>query len=218
MSDTITLKAQRRSVTGKQVARLRRAGITPIVVYGHATEPLALQADAKELHTTLARSGSSQLIALQVEGEPRPRMTLVRDFQRHITRFHITHADFLQVAMDQTVRSEVHLEFVGEPELAQRHEALVDHGLTHVTIEALPADLPSSVVVDCSGLEHFGDTICIGDLTTEGSRFQILHEPETIVVRLLPISRGVGEFEAPVEVEAAEPEVLTERRRDEDED
>jgi large subunit ribosomal protein L25 len=215
MSDPIALSAQHRTVTGKQVAQLRRDGITPITVYGHATEPLVLQVDTHELAQVLSTGGSSRVIAITVPGEPRPRTTLVRDVQRHVTRFTLLHADFLQVAMDEQVRSEVHLEFVGEPQLVQRHEALIEHDVTHLTVEALPADLPSVVVVNCDALEHIGDTITVADLLGS-AKFQILHEPETVVVRLQAISRKVEE-EAAVEVEEVpEPEVLTARAHEKD--
>jgi large subunit ribosomal protein L25 len=217
MSQSIALNAQHRTVIGKQVAALRRAGITPIVVYGHATEPVALQVDSKELTHALGLAGKSRLITLKVADEQRPRMTLLRDVQRHVTRLSVLHADLLQVAMDETVRSEVQLEFVGEPLLAQRHEALVEHDLTRVTVEALPGDLPSSIVVDCSSLAHLGDTITVADLATSG-KFQILHDPEVAVVRLQSVSRKVEVHEEGLpEEESTEPEVLTSRSRDRDE-
>jgi large subunit ribosomal protein L25 len=217
MSDLVTLSAKPRTVLGKQVALLRRNGITPIVVYGHGKDPVALQVETKALSHTLNVAGSSRVIALQVEGENRPRMTLVRDVQRHVTRLGVIHADFLEVAMDVKVRSEVNLDFIGEPQLVNRHEALVEHDLNHLTIEALPAELPSSLVVDCSAMEHIGDTITVADLAT--GKFQILHDHDVVVARLQPISRKVEVdegLEAEGEAEAAEPEVITARSRDTD--
>jgi len=98
MSETITLHAAPRSVTGKKVSRLRREGKTPIVVYGPRTEPVALQADTKSLIKALSDAGSARPIQLVVEGEAAPRTVHARELQQHVTRLTPLHADFVQAA------------------------------------------------------------------------------------------------------------------------
>ena len=49
MGDRISLKIEERKVRGKKVKNLRKAGVTPAVVYGHGMEPMAVQADAGEM-------------------------------------------------------------------------------------------------------------------------------------------------------------------------
>lgn len=43
--EEIIIKAEKRTVRGKQVSQLRRAGILPGVVYGHKVESQAIQMD-----------------------------------------------------------------------------------------------------------------------------------------------------------------------------
>jgi large subunit ribosomal protein L25 len=216
MAEPISLVARPRTITGKAVSRLRRDGQTPIVVYGHMTTPVALQVDSKELAGTLGAAGTSRLVILKVDGEKQPRMTLVRDVQRHVTRLNVIHADFMEVAMNEAVRSEIPVELLGEPKLVGRHEALLEHSLTHIMVEAMPADLPSSITLDIGGLEHLGQSITVSDIAT-GGKFVILHEPDTVIARLLGISRGAEamEGEAVEEETAAEPEVISQRRAEE---
>ncbi|MBA2488897.1 MAG: 50S ribosomal protein L25, partial [Chloroflexi bacterium] len=47
MSTRPQLAAERRAVTGKKVARLRRDGQLPAVVYGHDHESQPIQLDAR---------------------------------------------------------------------------------------------------------------------------------------------------------------------------
>ena len=42
------LKATKRTVTGKQVRALRRAGQIPAVIYGHRVEPVVISLDSHE--------------------------------------------------------------------------------------------------------------------------------------------------------------------------
>jgi len=223
MSEPIILDAQPRTVTGKQVAQLRREGMTPIVVYGSASDSMPLQVATRALASTLSTAGSSRLITLQVEGEARPRMTLIRDVQRHVTRLTVLHADLLEVVMDEVVRSDVHVVFVGEPELVAQHEAILEQDLKNLTVEALPADLPSEITIDCTVLEHVGDSITVADLKGTGN-YEILNDPDASVVRLTHVSRKVeveealeeGELEGELGLEEPEePEVITARSGDE---
>lgn len=216
MSDLISLAARPRTVIGKKVSQLRRQGITPIVVYGHSFSPVELEVDSKALLKALRAAGTSRLITLSVDGEKRPRMTILRDVQRHPTRLDVLHADLLQVAMDQTVRSEIPLDFSGEPLLAERHEALVDYELSTLTIEALPGDLPATIAVDLTRLVQVHDTITVAGLDTAG-RFQVMQDPETVIARLLPVSRGAEAAEEEAPEAAAEPEATAQRGRQDDE-
>lgn len=96
MADTKTLQVSPRSVTGKKVADIRRAGLTPLVVYGPGLEPAHLQTDTKalirELH--LARPGDP--FDLHVAGEAKPRSVVLQDVQQHVTKLTPLHVDFVQ--------------------------------------------------------------------------------------------------------------------------
>jgi large subunit ribosomal protein L25 len=205
MADQYKLSAQRREVTGKAVRQMRREGITPIIVYGRGVEPVALQTPTKELVRVLSKAGGTQLIALSVEGERAPRMTLVRDVQRHVTRLTPLHVDFLQVDLKKPIVSSVPLVADGEPELVARNQAILQMPLNDVTVEALPADLPLAIHVDLSGLTGFDVAIHIRDLDP-GAGVQIQNDPDELVARLTPAFEEVIEEEAAEELVAPEAE------------
>jgi large subunit ribosomal protein L25 len=217
MADYVTLPAQTRTVMRKKTKQLRREGITPIAVYGRHTEPASLQVDTRELARVLASAGSSALISIEVEGEAEPRVCLARDAQRHVTRQSLLHADFLQVAMDEVVTSDVALQLGGEPEVVRANEARLDVLLNLVSVEALPADLPPVIEVDVSGLEEIGDSVLVGDLDL-GDEVTILTDPEDVIARLSSMHMEALEELEEEEAEAEEGEEAEEEAAEGDED
>jgi len=209
MADNPILHAERRTVTGKAVRHLRREGITPIVVYGAHTASVTLQVGTKELLHVLSQTGGTHLIAIEVAGEKTPRMALAREMQRHVTRLTPLHADFLEVNIREKVTSVVPLVIVGEPELAHRGLAVVNHLITSVTIEALPTEIPSSIHIDASHLAEIDDAVYVRDLTAD-PRVRILNDPDEVVLRLAPTRRSY------MEEELDEGEAAPERAADEE--
>lgn len=203
------LNAEPRSVTGKAVARLRRDGLVPVVVYGGTLEgALSLQINERELDRVLNRAGTSTVIDLDVAGGQRYPV-LTREVQRHPLRHNITHVDFLAVRLDRVIQAEVALVLTGEPEIVANNEALLMHILDAVTVEALPDRLPNRIEVDVSGLSEIGQQITVADLSVaEGVR--IMTDSEALIATLAAPKMAVieeeveGLEEGDVEAEEAE--------------
>ncbi|MCS6911264.1 MAG: hypothetical protein NZM11_11970, partial [Anaerolineales bacterium] len=87
----LVLNAERRTVTGKKVNALRRAGWLPAVVYGPAMPPQAIQLNAREALRIIRRIQGTQLIDLKIDGQA--HKVLVHELQRDPIRGDITHAD-----------------------------------------------------------------------------------------------------------------------------
>ena len=62
------LSAEPRSIVGKKVRFLRRQGMVPGNVYGHAAST-AIQIPAREVEHTIRRAGRTQLISLAVAAQ-----------------------------------------------------------------------------------------------------------------------------------------------------
>jgi large subunit ribosomal protein L25 len=192
MSDTVTLKAQVREMRGKGVRHLRRDGVTPIVVYGAKTDPVSLQVETRELVRVLSKAGGTQIISIDVEGEKRPRMTLAKAIQRHVTRLTPLHADFIEVAMDEPILKRVPVLAVGESPAVKRHQGLLNLVMDQIQVRALPASLPPSIDIDVSHLEVH-DTVTLADIELpEGVTWA---DPEDTVVIRVDASRMAAEIE-----------------------
>jgi large subunit ribosomal protein L25 len=213
------LKATKRTVTGKQVRQLRRAGQLPAVIYGHNVEPVAISLDSHDATLALSKVSSSTLISIDVDGHEIP--TLVREKQRDYIRNVLTHVDFLAVSLKEKLRAEVSIELVGVSPAVKDFNAILVNGLTSLTVECLPTDLPEKFVVDISKLAVIGNGIHVSDIVVPDN-IRVLDDPdEMIVVATAPAKEEVAEVVAaavPVEGEGTEPEVIEKGKMEEGEE
>jgi large subunit ribosomal protein L25 len=194
--EQITLSAQLRTVTGKQVRQLRREGWIPAVVYGHHTAPVSLQIEERALRRVLQRAGSNQLIRLQIGESETPHMVLLREVQREPIKRQPLHVDLYEVVMTERIRTEVPVVFVGTSPIVKRGDGLLYHGVEAVEVECLPADLISHIEVDVSNLTEMDQEITVGDLQL-GDKYEILSDPHEVLARVIPVEEEVVEEAAP---------------------
>ncbi len=178
------LNAARREVLGKKVRRLRRQGLTPANIFGRALDSLAVQVSSDDLRHVLHSAGRNEIVYLRLDSDE-PRPTFVRDIQRHPISDVILHVDFLQISLKKKVKLEVPLHLVGLPPAVDKYGGILVHGLDRVMVEALPADVPSVIEVDVSGLEEIDQALHVSDLPVpEG--VTILTDPEQVVAKVSP--------------------------------
>ncbi len=212
------IKATKRTVTGKQVRQLRRAGKLPAVIYGHNVEPVAITLDARDATLSLSKVSSSTLISIEVDGQEIP--TLVREKQRDFIRNVLTHVDFMAVSLKEKLRAEVSIELTGVSPAVKDFNAILVNGLTSLTVECLPTDLPEKFVVDISILAVIGNGIHVSDIVVP-ENIKVLDDPaEMVVVATAPAKEEVAEVAAvaPVEGEGGEPEVIEKGKKEEGEE
>lgn len=194
----IILQATPRPPQGTRPARrLRNEGKVPGVVYGLGADPVTLTVEWRELRAALiTEQGLNAVINLEIDGTRTP--TLVKDMQRHAVRRNVLHIDFIRVDLDKTVDVEVSIHLEGEAELVSREGGVVDQVLQALMITAKPADIPSGLTVDISGL-RIGEAMRVSDITLpDGVTTPI--DPEDPVVTA---SHGVSD----ADMAAAEAEV-----------
>ena len=198
MSTRPQLVAQRREVTGKKVAVLRRAGQLPAVVYGHGHEAENIVVDAREFATLRRHAGRNALVDLTV-GSGRATPVLLHGVQEHpISRVAI-HADFFVVKMTEEMIVEVSLITVGEAPAIDKLGGTLLHLRENVQVRALPADLPAGLELDISSLDTFEATLHVSDLRIP-ERVTLVTDGHEPLVRV----QAPRVEEAPVAVEAAE--------------
>lgn len=209
------IKAEKRSVIGKQVKGLRREGKVPAVVYGAGLEPTAIELRSREAERALARVSGATLMDLELDGVT--HKVLVREIQRHSIRRDLRHVDFLKVAMDQVIRAEVPIELLGEAPAVKTLGGVLVTGVQAIEVEALPADLPDRVTVSIEGLEKIDDKISVGDLAI-GKGVRILTPAEDVVARVIYQVAEVLEEPTEAVAVAAEPEVIARKKEEEGEE
>ena len=210
--DKIELKVANREILGKKVKHLRRQGITPVHVFGHGIQSLALQCDTRELERVLSQAGQTKLINLKLAKEKKRRTVVVREFDRDWRRGVLVHVDFYQVKMEEKIRLEVPVVLVGESPALESKANMLDHELDTLTVECLPARIPSRIEVDVSSLAELDQTIRVKDVSLDKD-IAVLNNPDLVVVKisLRPVEKveekvaeEVVEAEAKAEAEVAE--------------
>lgn len=203
----IELKAAPRSVLGKKVSRLRRQGLTPANIYGHNVPSVAIQIATDDLRHVLREAGRNDIVYLRLDGgEPRP--TFVRDVQRNPVSDAILHVDFLQISLKEKVRLDVPIHLTGEAGAVENLGGILVHGVDHVTVEALPTEVPSYLEADVSALDEFERSIHVSDLKPPPG-VTILTDPDLVVAKVVhpAVERAeVVEAEEMPVAEAAPPE------------
>jgi large subunit ribosomal protein L25 len=177
MSDKLTITAEPRTVTGKQVKQLRQAGIIPAIIYGQQ-EPISIQLENKSLRRVLRQASTTRLIDLELQNGV--RTVLAREIQQHPTRGDLIHVDFFEVNMSETITSEAELVLTGDMSEALEGLGTVVLLVHSVEIECLPGDLVSEIEVDMSGIAGADDVIYVSDLRLPKG-VTISDDPETVV-------------------------------------
>lgn len=208
-----TIDARRRSVTGKQVKHLRKQGLIPATVYGKGFEPVSIQVDDRAFNQMYRKAGRTALIDLMIENAQ--TSVFVQEVQRHPLSRTIIHIDFKVVDLKVAIHVEVPVVASGESPLVARGDALLNHALSVLMVEALPAELPQHIEVDISGLDAFDKSIQVRDLQIDG-KYKILTDPDAVLLSLTQVR--AAEEEPVAEETPAEPELIRKPREDEDEE
>ena len=162
MPDIVLNAEVGRPLGSRATRRLRREGKIPGVIYGHGTDPVAVAVVGRDLRTALSGdSGMNALLSLRTESET--YLTLARELQRDPVKGTVTHVDFQIVRRDEVISAEVPVVLIGEAIEVQHGDGLVDQQLFTLSVNAKPADIPSSIEVEISELT-IGSSIRVAEL------------------------------------------------------
>lgn len=179
------LVATARESFGKGAARkLRAAGHTPAVVYGHGSNPLHITVETHPLSLIIRQANALIEVVLGDE----KHLVLVKDVQKDPVPQIIEHVDLLIVQQGELVEVEVPLHMVGEP--FSGTNALQELNTIRLNVPA--TSIPDNIVVDVTGLT--ADThILVGEIALpEGS--EVLDALDQLVVKIAG-PRGAAEDE-----------------------
>src|SRR5579884_3949214 len=159
--DSLILRAERRTVVGKKVKRLRREGRVPGIVYGPVvTETIPVSVDRREFEKFFMTNGHSTLFTLQWEGGEQP--VFIREVQEDAVRRAPVHVDFFAPNLRKELTALVPVVFLhANPDV----EGVVAHLKTEIDVRGLPSNIPHQVEADLSALRHVGDELRVAELT-----------------------------------------------------
>src|SRR5262249_32752304 len=114
MAEQVVLHAEKRTVTGKAVRLLRRAGTLPANLTGRKQEAEAIQVNAHEFEKLLKTHGRTTIIRLAIAPSSQTQNAVVGRVSRHPISGGIEHIDFRHVLMYHVMSARLPLCGVGE--------------------------------------------------------------------------------------------------------
>lgn len=200
MSTRPVVSAEPREILGKKVSTLRRQGILPAVVHGQGKDSQPIQLDAREFDELMRTTTRNSLVDLKV-GSHRAMPVLLQGIHEHPVRRHPIHVDFYVVKMTEELTVDVPIDFVGDSTAADKLGGTLLHLREHVSVRALPGELPHAIELDISPLATFDAMLHVSDLVVPAG-VTILTDADEPLARVQP-PRVEEEYGVVAEAEAA---------------
>jgi large subunit ribosomal protein L25 len=200
-----TLKAEKRTMLGKKINRLRKEGLLPANLFGKNIPSQAIQVKTKDFERLYKEAGETGIIYIQVDDESKERPTLVSGLAYNPVTGLKYHVDFHQVNLKEKVVTHVPIEIIGECELIKSGAASLVTSLDEIEIEALPTDIPESVTLDISSFKEMSDHFKVSDIKLSAG-VEIKTDPEITIVSLSEPEKEEVKVVEEAPTEAAAPE------------
>lgn len=196
------LTAEPRTVLGKKVAHLRRAGLLPANIYGHNVQSTAITLDKHDFELLYRHVLPTTVIDLRVDGQSRPVLLAKASVSPRSGQ--LLHVEFKQVNLSEKVHATVPVVGVGQSELMARGDAILLQSLSTLNVSALPDELPASIEVDLTPLVDLHAAIHVKDLPIDHARVEVLTPGDELVFKLTAPQVRDEESEEQVAAEVAE--------------
>jgi large subunit ribosomal protein L25 len=184
--------------------RVRVAGKVPGVVYGAKEPSIAVELDPKQITRILhSDTGHNTIFDLEI-GTSRAKAMIV-DWQYEPIKGKLMHIDLKRIAMDKAIRVSVPILLEGIPVGVKMQGGILDQVLREVEIECLPADIPSHIDLDVTGL-GLNSSVRVADLPH--GKLKFITDETATVAHVVAIKEEVAPtVDAVVAAAPAEPEV-----------
>jgi large subunit ribosomal protein L25 len=195
-SDSTKIEIHRRAPgSSRETRRLRRGGRIPGVLYGLGGDPVAFDADERELRTALLHRGAVLELVVDGSGEP----AVLKEAQRHPVRGDLMHVDLVRVDLNKPIEAQVSIHLVGQEDSPGiREGGVLEHPVREITVEALPSDVPEYLELSVGEME-INDRLTSDSIVLPGG-VKLISDAEEVVASVSP-PRLVVEEEPAVEGE-----------------
>ncbi len=198
---TYTLKIEKREAKEKPET-LRKAGLTPAIMYGPKFKSTAIKLNSKDLEKVFKKTGESTVIELTGIGETED--VLIYDVDLDPVTDVIRHVDFYVIEKGKKVKVKTPLVFEGVAPAVKDKGGILVKVLREIEIEAGVKDLPSEIKVDISALTELNSHIAAKDLVLPKG-VELIAKPEEVVASIAVAKEEPVET-TPVDLSAIEVE------------
>jgi large subunit ribosomal protein L25 len=197
------LKVENRDeVTRSELKELREEGKVPGVVYGKNIDNALIAIEEKDL-MALLRKNPHSVVNMEIPGHG-TQPVMINEVQRDKLYRNLLHIDFHQVTLDEPVKTQAKLRFIGDAK-GVAEGGILQIQLEELLIKCLPDQIPDSIEVNIGGLD-IGSHLLVKEINTPAG-VELLNEPDEVVATVLaPRMVKALEAEAPEEPGAEETE------------
>lgn len=198
------------------VKRMRKEGIYPAILYGHGEKSRRICIEHHDLKKVIdILKEEAVTINLKVAGKD--YLCVIKSIQQNPITGELLHVDFQHIHKKEKIKTSVPIHLLGEaPGL--KEGGIMEQNLHEVVVKCLPADMPSHIDIDISGL-ILGQTIHLYDIDLPKVEFELSKEtpvvsmtvPRAVVEEVKPEAVEEGAEEA-AEGEEAPPEEAKEEK------
>jgi large subunit ribosomal protein L25 len=178
-TQTYKLDAVKREILGKKVKSIKKDGLIPAIIYGHGIKNTPIAVNQKIFAKILKEAGSSALVDLKISDKENFKV-LIKDTQSNPVNGESVHIDFYKVKMDEKIKTEIPLTFIGESEAVANMDGTLITNKDALEVECLPSDLVSEIIVDISALKTFENQITVADIKLPDG-IEMLVDPEEVI-------------------------------------
>src|SRR5499427_10096238 len=182
----IIVEGAPRSTRGKNEARrLREKGSVPAVLYGGRGEALSLSVNAKQVTAILrSETGHNTLFQVDLGGKHEP--AILKDWLVDPITGRLLHVDLLRIAMDVRMKVKVPVHTFGDPSGVKVQGGVYEVVLREVEIECLPADIPTEIRADVSGLA-LNQSLRAGDLPVDKNKIKLITDKDRVIAHVVTL-------------------------------
>lgn len=197
----LSIKAEARSIFGKNLAAERASGKMPAVLYGAKDSATPLFLSLSEFKKLLHKAGESTVVTVDTGATKKD--VLIQEVDYHPVTGEPLHADFYVIDKTKTIEINVPLQYEGTSAAIKDLGGILVKVLHELEIEVLPMDIPHDIKVDISALSTLESQILVRDLPIPKG-VKVLNGPDDVVAA---ISVAKEEVEAaPVDLSSIEVE------------
>ena len=198
--------------TKTYIKELRRQHRIPCVMYGHKEDTKTFSVKESDLLKMLHTIGRENAI-INIKIGDYEKSTIIKEIQKNPRTNAISHIDFLILHKGEKIKVNVPLKIKGTAE-GIKEGGVLEQLMREIEIKCIPSKIPEHFEIDISALK-IGDSIHISDIEFKDGEF-ITNTDETLVTIIAPRTVKAEEETAEETEEATEPELIGEKKEEEE--
>jgi ribosomal protein L25, Ctc-form len=190
MSETATLKFEiRKELTKSERRRYEKNGYIIGVINQKGKDSLPIAVKKDEFRKVLKNNGRNSILKLY-DSDNNSYDVIVKNIDITPLKYDFYHVDFQKVSLDEEIRVDVAVRFLGTDFLNSKR-LVINRFLDTIPVTALPKDIPEAIEIDVSD-KNDGDIIYVKDLVL-GKGIKIEEDPEHMIASISEVKSNAEE-------------------------